>query len=97
METSYRELIDQVKADPNNANKIELLKLRELFICCASMLYNEDYIDVINILTGANINRKDIVALSDRFKKEFKIKEKELRKRESEEDVFTSILNYSSP
>lgn len=94
---NYRDLVNQVRNDPSNIEKIELLKLRELFICCASMLYNKDYIDVINMLTGVTIRRDDIVTLSDKLKREFKIKEKRLSRGEQEQDVFSSVLKYTSP
>ena len=74
----YSDLVREFKRNPDNKDIKALLKLRELFICCVSMKYNPDYLEVVELLTDVKIDVNDIAKLADKLLKKYKIEDKRI-------------------
>ena len=86
----YSELKRKAIKNPDDSKIIELLRLRELFICAASMKYNSDYPNVIGMLTNVNITIKHVETLCDNLLRDYKKQEKELH---SNKQIYSEELS----
>ena len=77
---SYRDLLKDFKKSSNDKDIKALLRLRELLICCFSMKYNLDYLEVIYMLTGVHIKMNDIVELYYKLLTKYKHENKRIHK-----------------